>query len=217
MSSDLDYNEFRYDAASKVGGEYTRTDTVDVGEGNPSEAQHDYRIEKPTWAGTRTFTYPPTDEEQAAVRPSDELLAEARITVSFDGRRLVDSPLGEFFGTGLGLYEVRSLMYGVDPDTKTLSSWWPMPYSNRLKVELHNDSDVAIKGGSASVTTAADSRWAQALGDSGTAGHFRTTSRAQTVKNNGVDYTFLNATGRGKFVGVTHTMRGHVASGNQRE
>lgn len=212
VSSDLDFNEFRYDVDSVVAGEATRTDTVDVGDGNPSEAAHDYTIEQAKWFGTRTFSYPPTDEDQELVKPSDAVLANARLWVTVDGKRLVDSPLGEFFGTGLGLYEVRTLMSGVDSEAKTLTSWWPMPYTSGVKVELHNGSDVAIEGGSADVTTG---KQATERGRKAETGSFRATSHAQTVVN-GEDYAFLDTPGRGKFVGVTHTMVGQITSGNQR-
>ncbi|MGH3096878.1 MAG: DUF2961 domain-containing protein [Streptosporangiales bacterium] len=215
ISSDLDFNEFRYTVKSKVGGQYVKTDTVDVGPGNASEREHDYRIEDQNWQGEHTYSYPPDPKDEARVERTDKLLAGARLRISFDGKRLVDSPLGEFYGTGLGFYPVRSLMFGVDTDSKWLSSWWPMPYRSRLRVELYNGSDVPIHGARSKVTTASDHGLARALRPGGTAGYFRATSRQKRTEP-GNDYTFLRATGNGKFLGVTHTMRGLIKSGNTR-
>lgn len=210
VSSDLDFNEFRYTVASKVNGAYQDTDLVDVGDGNPSEAAHDYAIQGQTWAGNQTYSYPPTDEDQQRVAPSDEVLANARIWISFDGRRLVDSPLGEFFGSGLGLYDVCALTTAVDAKAKTLTAWWPMPYAHEFTVSLRNGSGVDITGGTADVTTAPRHPFG------GESGYFHTTSRAQPTVA-GQDYAFLDMSGRGKFVGVTHTMTGQITSGNLRD
>jgi len=58
VSSDFDFNEFRYDIDSIVSRNPIRTDTIDVGDGNPSEAAHGYRIEQQTWNGTVVDIYP---------------------------------------------------------------------------------------------------------------------------------------------------------------
>ncbi len=216
ISSDLDFNEFTYWVDSLVNGAPVRTDTVDLGPRHAdAEQAHVYRIEGQTWEGSNTFTYPISDEREAAIAASDAVLRQSRLRIAFDSKTTVDAPLGEFFGTGLGLYPVRSLMFGVDPATATLSSWWPMPYRAHLRVELHNGSSVPIQPSVASVTTASATDWAGALAPTGAAGYFRATANsADTVS--GVDYLFLDTTGRGKFVGVTHTMEGHIPSGNQR-
>ncbi|MEV4199220.1 DUF2961 domain-containing protein [Micromonospora globbae] len=216
VSSDLDFNEFTYWVDSIVSGTARRTDTVDVGPAHAdAEAAHAYRITAQNWQGSNTLSYPADAERKAAVAASDAVLRQTRLRITFDGRTTVDAPLGEFFGTGLGLHPVRSLMFGVDPATSTLSSWWPMPYRSRWTVELRNGSDVPIAPSVATVTTARSARWAPALRPTGDAGYFRATATsADTVP--GADHLFLDVAGRGKFVGVTHTMEGHIPSGNQR-
>jgi hypothetical protein len=207
VSSSLDYNEFTYWADSRVGGELRRTDTVDLGENSAdSEVAHAYRIEGQTWQGVRTFTYPPSEEDQARVAPSEDILRDARVRISFDGRRTVDAPLGEFFGAGLGEYEVRALMFGVDPDG-WYSAWWPMPYRSRAEVELVNGSERTIEAGEARVTSGRSKH--------SNAGYFHATSRrGDTVRDR--DWTFLATQGAGKLVGVSHTMEGRIPSGNTR-
>jgi hypothetical protein len=213
VSSDVNFNEFHYWIDSKVGGELVRTDTVDVGAEHPEEeAAHDYQIQGQDWFGTRMFTYAQTEEErraeEARVAPSDAILRDARIRITFDGQRTVDSPLGEFFGSGLGEYEVGSLFSAMQTsEDGSYYSWWPMPFKEGAKVELYNGSDQEIEAGDASVTSSQDARWARGLSPQGDAGYFRATSRAgETVPNR--DWVFLDTSGRGKFVGVHHTMRG---------
>ncbi|MBM7494479.1 hypothetical protein JOD64_005701 [Micromonospora luteifusca] len=215
-SSDLDINEFTYWVDSLVGGTAKRTDTLDLGPSHTdAEAAHSYRITKQSWQGSNTMSYPADADRKAAVAASDAVLRDSRLRITFDGETTVDAPLGEFFGTGLGLHPVRSLMFGVDPETATLSAWWPMPYRSRFSIELRNGSGVPITTSTASVTTARSTRWASALRSTGTAGYFRATATSADTTP-GADHPFIDVAGRGKFVGVTHTMEGHIPAGNQR-
>ncbi|MEV1173719.1 glycoside hydrolase family 172 protein [Nonomuraea sp. NPDC049784] len=194
VSSDLDYNEFTYwvDSAGK------RTDTVDVGDA-AGEAAHNYKIVAQTWQGERTFAFPMDQGQLARIRAAQEILQGLRLRISFDGRRTVDSPVGEFFGSGHAMLPVKSLMYDIDATTSTLNAWWPMPYRTGATVELYNDSDRTIEG---QATVASANRPI-----SGNVGYFRTQSRAGGTTP-GKSWTFLRATGQGKFVGISHTMRG---------
>lgn len=146
---------------------------------------------------------------------SDAVLHDARLRISFDDRRTVDAPLGEFFGTGLGLYDVRSLMFGVDADKKQLSAWWLMPYRSGFSVEIVNSSDVGISGGDVEVTTAADDRWSDDLAAGGPAGYFTAIGNRDDTTN-GRDHVFADTTGRGRVVGVTETVEGRIETGNIR-
>ncbi|WP_217368987.1 glycoside hydrolase family 172 protein [Nonomuraea antri] len=194
VSSDFDYNEFTYwvDSAGR------RTDTVDVGD-PADEAAHAYTIGGQTWQGVRTFAYPLDQAQLARLRVAQDVLQGLRLRVSFDGRRTVDAPVGEFFGSGHALMPVKALMTGIDAETSTLSSWWPMPYASGAVVELYNDSGRTIDG-TAWVTSAHRPM-------SRNVGYFRAQSRAGATTPD-QSWVFLRATGQGKFVGVSHTMRG---------
>ncbi|OBJ17324.1 glycoside hydrolase family 172 protein [Mycobacterium colombiense] len=143
--------------------------------------------------------------EQAA-----EQLDGLRLQVEFDGRTLVDSPLGEFFGAGLGANPVRSLMFGtsVQPDgSLVLCDWWPMPFAQAARVTLVNAGAGPVTGIVSDVATAPDAQWAPAL-TSGRAGYFTARSHAGPTAA-GQDWVFAEEQGRGKFVGVSHTIRGY--------
>ncbi|GAA4612718.1 glycoside hydrolase family 172 protein [Saccharopolyspora hordei] len=207
LSSSLDFNEFRYDVHSLVGGEWVRTDVLDLGPGHPGEeSAHGYRIDNPVFAREKLIgRYPHSPEDVAA---SDAVLDGVRLRITFDGQTTVDAPLGEFFGTGLGEYDVRSLMSSVDPGLDGwYTSWWPMPFREGATVELVNTSGVPVVGATAEVTSA------PADLPPGTGYFHATHHRGNTVP--GQDWNFLTTGGSGTFYGVTHSMRGLIPPGAQ--
>jgi hypothetical protein len=207
VSSAHDFNEFTYWADDHVAAGLERTDTLNVGN-TVSETQHHYAITGQTWSGSRTFSYP----------NSDQALTADRIRITFDGNQTVDAPLGQFFGSPFGEFDTRSLMTAIDtrPDG-WMSSWWPMPYGSSVSVSLYNGSGLPLSGEIA-LTTATDPHWQADLAD-GAAGYFHATyhSGATTPAH---DWTFLHATGHGKVVGIVSGMEGptnhHYLEGNER-
>ncbi|MGW3350293.1 DUF2961 domain-containing protein [Nonomuraea rubra] len=148
---------------------------------------------------------------------TDDTLAGLRLRLSFDGRTTADSPVGEFFGSGLGEHPARSLLFAMDTAPGGwYTTWWPMPYRTEARVSLVNTTGRTISGLEVQVTSAADPAWAGALVPGGTAGYFTTESRRGPVVRD-ADWMFADREGRGKFVGVTHTMEGHLATGNTRQ
>ena len=142
-------------------------------------------------------------------QPTDQVLAGLRLQMEFDGQTMVDSPLGEFFGAGLGTATVRSLMFATDPQpggSLSLSEWWPMPFAHEARITLVNTTDDPVSGIDSDVTTAPDPQWAPALAG-GRAGYFTARSHAGSTAP-GQDWLFTDEGGHGKFVGVSHTIRG---------
>ena len=138
-----------------------------------------------------------------------QLLAGLRLQIEFDGRMLVDSPLGEFFGAGLGADNVRSLMFATIPrpdGSLSLAAWWPMPFARAAHVTLVNTTDSPVTGLDSDVVFTPDPQWAPALA-SGRAGYFTARSHAGPTTI-GQDWLFADEQGHGKFVGVSHTIRG---------
>jgi hypothetical protein len=214
VSSSLDVNEFRYDVHSKVSGDWRRTDVMDMGPGHPgAEKAHSYVITAPNWQGYRVFRYP---VDPAELSRSDAVLAGARLRITFDGQTTVDAPIGEFFGSGLGEYDTRTLMSAMDtaPDG-WYTSWWPMPFADSATVSVVNESGVPINDLSLEVGFGHDSSVPAGL-TTGSLGYFHATHQPLAHTVNGQDWTFLETTGQGVFYGVTHTMRGDIPSGNRR-
>jgi Protein of unknown function (DUF2961) len=140
--------------------------------------------------------------------------------VRFDGRRTVDVPVGEFFGSGLGPARVRSLLFALDEDPHGwASSWWPMPFRRSAVVTLRNASRTPIRAAEVRLTAARSGRWRTALRPDGDAGYFHAYGRRGATKR-GRDWTFLRTRGAGTFMGVTQTMAGpdppYYLEGNER-
>ena len=205
VSSALDFNEFTYWAYSVVNGTNTLTDQLQVGDVN-SEFTHGYSIADQTWTGVRTYDYPLTAAQLAQLASARTLLQGLRLRISFDGKTTVDSPLGEFFGSGFAVEPVNSLFFGIDPGTGWYSAWWPMPYLTGATVSLHNGSGTAITGAQAQITSAPDPAAAAKLA-TGQDGYFQTMSHAGPTTP-GQDWVYLASAGSGKYVGDTVDMLG---------
>ncbi|KAA9152243.1 DUF2961 domain-containing protein [Amycolatopsis acidicola] len=203
-SSSLDFNEFSYEVHSKIGGQWVRTDLVDVGPNRVSdEAVHGYRITGATWQGLRWSRYP---ADPAQVAASNAVLTGLRLRITFDGQTTVDAPVGEFFGSGLGKYASRTLFHSIDTtENGAFTSWWPMPYQQNATVSLVNTSGVPVTAGTLSATTAPSTMEG--------AGYFHATQHSGDAET-GQDWNFLTTQGRGVFYGVTTTMRGKVPPGS---
>jgi hypothetical protein len=142
-------------------------------------------------------------------RPADQLLAGLRLQIEFDGRTMVDSPLGEFFGAGLGTDNVGSLMFATIPQpdgSLSLAAWWPMPFAHTAHVTLVNTTGNPVTGLGSDVVFTPDPQWVSALAG-GRAGYFTARSHAGPTTL-GQDWIFADQEGHGKFVGVSHTIRG---------
>ena len=163
----------------------------------------------PAGAGTATSVTVAPAQALAALSspppPSGGFPRELRLRISFDGQQTVDSPVDEFFGSGLGDYAVSSLMSALNPGGEHVS-WWPMPYTRGAHVELYNASAASVSVSSA-VTYAPSAAAAAGLAGGGDAGYFSASSAAGTTTP-GQDWPFLDTGGTGKVVGVTQTVHG---------
>jgi hypothetical protein len=186
--------------------------TIDPKPAEPTAAQNNRILDLPAGGGL-TIAESTGSGTISALRlrlpePTDQLLTGLRLQIEFDGQTLVDSPLGEFFGTGLGTTAVRSLMFATTPQPGgplSLSAWWPMPFARTAHVTLVNTTDNPAFGIDSDVVTTPDPQWAPALA-SGRAGYF--TARSHAGPTMGKDWLFADENGHGKFVGVSHTIRG---------
>jgi hypothetical protein len=132
-------------------------------------------------------------------RPTRATLRDARVEMTFDGRRTVNAPLGELFGSGLPA-RVRSLLTSADTDG-VFNAWWPMPFRSRAVVR--------VRGAGAATLEASVSR-APGLPDglaSRRAGYFHATSRRGRTAR-GRAWKVMEADGPGLLVGLSATLAG---------
>jgi hypothetical protein len=118
------------------------------------------------------------------------------------GEALVDVPLGDFFLQGFPGGGSQSLLAGSQKDAPTsFYSYWPMPYSKGLTVELVNDSKHAI-GVTAKLGFAKQSRHSQDIAQ------FHAMWRRQNPTTPNQLYPILDAKGRGHWCGISAAMQG---------
>ncbi|MFZ3307229.1 MAG: DUF2961 domain-containing protein, partial [Mycobacterium sp.] len=127
--------------------------TIDPKPPAPSAAHHDRVVELAAGA-TATIAESTGSGSISSLRlrlpnRADQVLNGLRLRIEFDDRATVDSPLGEFFGAGLGTSDVRSLMFATirQPDgSVSLSGWWPMPFARAARVTLVNTTADPVVG-----------------------------------------------------------------------
>lgn len=132
-------------------------------------------------------------------RPAGEfgVLRELAVRMSWDDEAepSVWSPLGDFFGTAPGVNEYRTLPLGMKPDE--FYSYWYMPFGERALVELTHDGD-REQTLEIAISHAPLSRPAETLGRF----HARWHRDPPTDPARPIDWTMLEARGRGRYCGV---------------
>jgi len=78
--------------------------------------------------------------------PSNTELENLRVRVKYDGSNIyaVDVPVAHFFGAGFGRAQYKSLPLGTNSEDG-FYSFWPMPYRQKISIELYNAADVAVE------------------------------------------------------------------------
>ena len=187
--------------------------TVDPKPAAPAAAHNNRVVELPAGAGVTIAESAGSGMISALhlrlPEPTDQLLSGLRLQIEFDRQTMVDSPVGEFFGAGLGANNAQSLMFATTPQpdgSLSLSGWWPMPFARTARITLANTTTDPVSQIDSDVVTTADPQWAPALA-SGRAGYFTARSHAGPTAL-GQDWLFADEPGHGKFVGVSHTIRG---------
>ncbi|RYG31673.1 DUF2961 domain-containing protein [bacterium] len=122
------------------------------------------------------------------------ILRNLRLTMTFDGEKTVDVPLGDFFGTPLGNNPYRSLPMEVRPDGMLIARW-VMPYRKQADINVRNGNPFAVRmalGAQNTRQTWTDDSYL-----------FHATWHSQTKPTEPrYDFNYLDAKGDGKVVGV---------------
>ena len=135
----------------------------------------------------------------------DQALRQVVLEITFDGTGVpqVSVPLGDFFGAMPGVRPYDSLPITVSADG-TMAARWVMPFQREAVIRLHNVGDaVAQVHGK---LAAAPNEWTHNslyFHAGWHAGHDLPTRPRQ-------DWTFLETTGTGRFVGVAFTITNPV-------
>jgi hypothetical protein len=122
----------------------------------------------------------------------------------------VEVPIGDFFGVGLGEYFVyQSALLAVAP-VKALNSYFQMPFASGARMTLTNDGPARVRSLYFAIDYVTLARLPDDLGRFHA--QYRQTAPCKGVVSDGKNlngrnnYVFLEATGRGHFVGVTQAV-----------
>lgn len=171
------------------------TDTISV-EVAPGE-----RVPVITLTGARAITSLRATVSDLTNR-AEEIAAMRELTISirWDGSETpaVWSPLGDFFGTAIGLNRYRSLVSGIDDDGRCYSFWY-MPFEREAAIVLGNDGPHGRRI-SLEVTHAPLTRPAADYGRFHAKWH--RDAFLPTRADRWPDWTVLTTQGRGRFCGM---------------
>jgi hypothetical protein len=122
----------------------------------------------------------------------------------------IEVPVGDFFGLGLGEYFIyQSALLAVAP-MKALNAYFQMPFATAARLTLTNEGTVRTKSLYFAVDYVALASLPKALGRFHA--QYRQAAPCKAVKSDGKNlsgrdnYEFLEATGKGHFVGVTQAV-----------
>lgn len=133
---------------------------------------------------------------------SGDILSNVWIKMFWDGAEVpqVRAPTGEFFGSGFGEVEVRSLPIGMS-STNAYYCYFPMPFWTNARIQIENSGSVNLSNLTYEVQYSTN-RYDQTY-----AGHFYTKANRSSFTNDGRDYILLDEAGRGQMVGCVLSMR----------
>jgi hypothetical protein len=123
----------------------------------------------------------------------------------------VEAPIGDFYGLGLGeYYTYQSALLSVAP-MKALNCYFQMPFSSAAKITLTNEGKVRTDNLYFAIDYTTVPKLPEGLGrfhaQYRQAAPCKKSANTSGKNLNGEDnYIFLEATGKGHFVGVTHAV-----------
>ncbi len=140
----------------------------------------------------------------------DLVLKKLVLRMFWDGEASpsVEAPVGDFFGLGLGEYVTFSSIPLVVAPDRALNAFFPMPFREHASITVTNEGKLPVRALYSSVDYRALSH---PLPDDTLYFHaqYRQATPCAAVRGNGRNllgtdnYTWLEASGRGHFVGVT--------------
>jgi hypothetical protein len=189
VSSDIDWNEFHYWMVC----DEICTDEINIGD-ETDEAIHNYTIHNQVWEGVGSFSY---NNEQYK---KGNLLKNLTLQIFFDGEQnpSVDAPAGLFFGIGTMINSrFQSLPVGVSAEQNAMYCYFPMPFKKSFEIKLINENSHEMEGINLEVFYKPVSK--EYLE---TAGYFKTQYNREYPPKPNQDYSILETSGKGKYVGV---------------
>lgn len=134
-----------------------------------------------------------------------EILRSTILRLEFDGEETVWCPVGDFFGSGTGLNELRSWSRTVQPDG-TMVCRWVMPYQKSARITVLNTGKEAVDFKLRDGTQ--PWQWDDRSMHFHSAWHYEADRRTPPAR----DWNFVSLKGRGVYVGDTLSLFNQVAT-----
>ncbi len=143
-------------------------------------------------AAVRQLTMKVTTTDAAAL---EHAMRTAILRISFDDQPCVWAPVGDFFGSGVGLNDHAGWWRSVKKSDGSMTCWWVMPYQKSAKVTIENVGKSAMSV----ELTAASNTWtwdARSM-------HFHANWRSQHAISTRPmsDWNYITITGKGLYLG----------------
>lgn len=135
------------------------------------------------------FKLAPTMSQSA-----EQILRNTVLAINFDGQPTVWAPVGDFFGSGVGLNELKSWYRNVAKDG-TLNCRWVMPYRESAKITIHNFGKNPVAG----TLTAKTTPWK--WDDRSLYFHACWRQERGIATRPFQDWNYINVTGKGVYLG----------------
>ncbi|MBE6425093.1 MAG: DUF2961 domain-containing protein [Planctomycetaceae bacterium] len=142
-----------------------------------------------------------TAEDLAQFRA--EALRSLILEITFDGKQTVQCPLGDFFGSGVGVNPYRTWWTEVREDG-TMSAFWPMPFLENAEIRIRNVGKKAVSLKSAGTVSPLDETFAKCPKNDFLYFHanWRQERMIETLAGLGTrDWNYAHLEGRGVLVG----------------
>jgi hypothetical protein len=133
-------------------------------------------------------------------RESAQALRSTVLRIAFDGAQTVWCPVGDFFGSGIGLHAHQDWAGAVESDG-TMRCYWVMPFNQSCNIELVNLCEQPVE---ATLGEIASGSWVWDSRSMCFHANWRQQYPIQTKAGDGtMDWNYIEATGRGVYVGDT--------------
>ena len=137
--------------------------------------------------------------------PSPEMLRSLIVRMQFDGKETVWCPAGDFFGSGVGVNELKNWYRSVEKDG-TMSCRWVMPYASGARITLTNAGNSKIRCSLKCET--GPWKWDERSMHFHSAWHYQANLTTPPQR----DWNFIRLRGRGVYVGDTLSLYNKVAT-----
>ena len=138
-----------------------------------------------------------------------QALRSTVLSFSFDGKKTLSIPVGDFFGTGYEINPYQTYYTKVFFDG-TMASFWPMPFQSEAKIEIKNYGDQLVSIRDINIYTDA---WDWDDRSMYFGGSWKQFYKKQTGgKENPEDLNFVTLEGKGVYVGDLVTIYNDAAA-----